>query len=83
VAAVISTEGIEINAAAPTTDGLVLSNSFGAFEADAISDLSYGDGDMADTDASPSYGDMAPAGADEEADDPALGGRPSNPTLLG
>ena len=43
---------------------------------------------MADINESPSYGDMAPAGADEEADDPALGrtrmeAALKNPTLLG
>ena len=87
VADIMATVGIEIKPAAPQAD-LVLSNSFGAFEADAISDFTDGDGEMADINESPSYGDMAPAGADEEADDPALGrtrmeAALKNPTLLG
>ena len=83
VADIMVTVGIGINTVAPTAD-IALSNSFGAVEADAISDFSYGEmADTADNLASPSYGDMAPPGDDGEIEDPALGGRPSNPTLLG
>ena len=54
---------------------IALSNSFGAFEVDAISEFSDGEmADAADNLASPSYGDYAPPGADgEDLEDPALG----------